>query len=198
MNYTNAPPRLKKMVIIDPDFICICNRLINRPCEHCVYYQECYTDPECIQFCIRCDELGKYHEKKQRQAARLLYDQLHSGTTYRYAITFTSPPGRTKADILESLELLKKQKYVVSGTVGYELHDNGAPHLHIALITNKKIIQSNVKRLNHGYNIQSKLNKDVPAKWDNYIKSLTEKKKKNTAQIKKELKYWDNIKSSTF
>lgn len=174
-------------------FRCVCDTILEQQCPSCQFNKMCSPDPDSCYFCITCDELVKYNEKVIRQAARAWYDKVKKQNAivqYRYAITFTSPPGRTKEDILESLETLKAQSYVIGGTVGFELHANGAPHLHIALKTTTKLKQSNIKRINHGYNIQCKINKDVPAKWDNYIKSFTEAKKNDQEQLTRELVYW--------
>lgn len=143
---------------------CICDLVLKRPCGICLANDSC--DP---QLCPYCGKLDKLRIQAEEKRAIDDYNALYNDVRYNYVITLSSPPDRTYDDFMDSVDRVLKQKYMLSGKIGYELHKHGGPHCHIGVLTDRKLHQPNIKRLNNGYNVQVKRNNKPKEVWEEYL-----------------------------
>lgn len=149
--------------------MCITRLYLNEDCEYCQAFKKGLVYPCTFGDCVYCDEIKKVAERRIRAQARARYAAVIDQVRYYYVVTLTSPPDRPFEDFMKSVNRVKSQKWVVSGKIGYELHKNGAPHCHMSLIVSQHMKNSNIKRLNNGYNVQVKINRRPKEVWEQYL-----------------------------
>ncbi len=151
---------------------CLSELYLSEPCESCVILKNCNN-------CIYCLEVQKEIHRRIKKEAVDRVRAIMDGTIFKWILTFTSPPGRPYEEFYSSIMRLKEKKWLTKCEIGYELHQNGAPHCHAYLETSKRIQFNQLKQINSGYRTQLKVCKGLTeVKWKQYLS-----KKKTQAEI---------------